>query len=62
MIKNLPKEINDAIELLWEYADDACLSGRTKEECEEEGYDCAAETAHMLTFVISRKVSDSQQD
>ena len=55
MIKNLPKEIQQALQLLWEYSDDACLSERTKCECEEEGFDCQGETAHFITFVISRK-------
>lgn len=56
MIKGLPKDINAAISLIWEYADDACLTWNTKEECELEGYDCKSNAgAHMLTFCISRK-------
>jgi len=55
MIKNLPKEIQEALQLLWDYSDDACLSGRTQEECEEEGFDCQGESAHYVTFVISRR-------
>jgi hypothetical protein len=56
IIKGLPDEINAAINLLWEYADDACLSGRTKKECINEGYDCKSKSgAHMLTFSISRR-------
>jgi hypothetical protein len=56
MIKDLPDEINAAIKLLWEYSDDACLSGRTRDECIEEGFDCTSENgAHRLTFIISRR-------
>lgn len=55
MYKDLPDDINAALDLLWDYADDACASGRTKEECCEVGYDCDAENAHYITFVISRR-------
>lgn len=55
MIKNVPDEIKAALELLWDYSDDAYLGSRTKEECFEEGFECKAENAHMFTFVISRR-------
>jgi hypothetical protein len=55
MPTDLPKEINDAIDLLWEYSDDACLSGCTKAECEDEGYDCRGDSAHFITFVIHKR-------
>jgi hypothetical protein len=54
MFSNLPPEIDQAIETLWAYADDACASSLTKKECDDEGYDCHGEYAHFLTFVISR--------
>jgi len=55
MIKEWPKEVQDAVDVLWDYADDACLSGRTKEECLEEGYECSDEDgAFMVTFCIPR--------
>lgn len=52
---NLPKEIQDAINLLWKYSEDGCISGRTKEECEDEGYETNYEYNHYLTFVIGRR-------
>jgi hypothetical protein len=55
MIKSLPKNIQQALTLLWEYSDDACLSGRTKAELEEEGYECNSDSAHYMTFVIGDK-------
>ena len=55
MIRIWPDEVNAAIDILWNYADDACLSGRTKAECLEEGYECSDEDgAFMVTFCIPR--------
>ena len=54
MPKDLPKEINDAIDLLWKYSTDACLSSGTKEELDADGYECKGESAHFITFVIER--------
>ena len=56
MFINLPDDIQGALNLLWDYADDACASMRTKAECEEEGYDCDAEHGYYITFVISRTI------
>ena len=51
MFINLPDDIQGALNLLWDYADDACASMRTKAECEEEGYDCEADSGYYITFV-----------
>jgi len=53
MITTLPKDIQDAIELLYEFADDACISMRTQQECDNEGFECETDSAWHLTFVIS---------
>lgn len=53
-MRDLPEEINEAITTLWNYSDDACISGRTKAECGKEGYECKGETAYYITFVIPR--------
>jgi len=52
---NLPDEVNKALTLLWNYADDGCFSSRTKQECDDEGYKCIAESAYYITFVISHR-------
>lgn len=52
MRKDLPKEINDALELLWEYADDASISRLTKEELDAEGYEIEGETAYYAQFAL----------
>lgn len=61
MFKDLPKEVNEALEVLWQYSDDACASGRTKQEAEEEGYECSTGTCHYITFVLPRR-SDVSRD
>jgi hypothetical protein len=54
-MKEWPKEVQAAIDVLWKYADDAYLGGRTKSECWEEGYECSDdEGAFMVTFCIPR--------
>ena len=56
MFTNLPPEIQTALNLLWDYSDDACAGMRSKAECEEEGYDCEADSGYYITFVISRTI------
>ena len=51
---DLPKEIRDALNLVWEFADDASTSVWSKEEFLEEGYDCQEEYGHHITFTISK--------
>ena len=54
MIKGLPKEVREALKVLWDYSDDACFSGGTIEELDEEGYECSGELGgYYITFVIS---------
>jgi hypothetical protein len=53
--KDLPNEVNEALTLLWNYADDGCFSSRTKQECDDEGYECIADSAYYITFVISHR-------
>ena len=52
---DLPPEIMQALHLVWDFADDAVLSGGTQEELQEVGYECEGESAHVITFVISRR-------
>ena len=54
MIDELPKEISNALYKLWEYSDDACISGRTKDEANKEGYYMEEESGYKITFVISK--------
>ena len=54
MITTLPKDIQDAIELLYKFADDACISMRTQQECDDEGFECKNKSAWHLIFVISK--------
>ena len=56
MFINLPPDIRAALNLLWDYSDDACAGMRSKAECEAEGYDCDADHGYYITFVISRTV------
>lgn len=60
MIKDAPEEVQNALEILWQYADDACLSGRSKKECESEGYGCSTNYAHYITLVLPNKNAPSQ--
>ena len=56
MFINLPPDIRAALNLLWDYSDDACAGMRSKAECEAEGYDYDADHGYYITFVISRTV------
>lgn len=53
MIRGLPPKIQDALETLWSYADDGCISGMTKAELDEEGYKVEGKGGHFITFVVS---------
>jgi hypothetical protein len=52
MIKGLPKDIQDALNLLWKYSTDACLSSYQKEQSEELGFECKGESCWHVTFAI----------
>ena len=41
MIKNVPGDIAAAMQTLWDYAEDACISGRTQQQMIEAGYKCS---------------------
>ena len=62
MIKNASPEIQAALTLLWEYADDALISGRTKEECELAGFECKGEMAHYVVFILLQEPLTPAQD
>jgi hypothetical protein len=59
-MKNLPKEINEAIETLWKYADDACMSSMPKEFLAELGFEAAGDNAWFVRFVLPKREDENE--
>lgn len=59
MFTNLrvPAEIQKALNLLWGYADDSCLSTWSKEELNKEGYACKGEYGIFVRFILPKNGS-----
>ncbi len=56
MFNDLPDEINAALDLLWNYADDASAQNINKDDLKADGYECKEKSAHQVIFILSRKI------
>lgn len=55
MIRTLPPEIQKALEILWEYAEDAHLSLCSKEDLTEDGMKCSTDMGWYASFVFKHE-------